>query len=108
MPSPELLRPAPPSSIAFKTARLSLGRWPVDKIKIVKLPIDLEIRDVILNPCPLTSASFQDDVNRYSGVSNLDSSGPICIEAYSASRQFQSRAGAARRAEFDRLLRLYA
>jgi hypothetical protein len=37
----------------------------------------LDILDVVLKPCPSTAASFQADVDRYSGVTDLDWSGPI-------------------------------
>jgi Peptidase family M28 len=77
MPSPELLGPAPAQSSGFRTARLALGRLPLDKIEVAKPPLDIDILDLILSPCPSTAASFQADVDRYSGVSDLGGSGPI-------------------------------
>ena len=74
-PSPELLEAAPDSSIAFQSARLAIGRWPIEKVKAVR--ITPNILNVILNPCPSTAASFQADVDRYRGASNLDAAGPI-------------------------------
>jgi hypothetical protein len=77
MPSPELNEPAPSSGSAFRTARRALAKWPLDKVNVAWLPIDPGILNVILAKCPSTAASFQAVVNRYSGVSDLDNSGPI-------------------------------
>ncbi|GAJ06960.1 unnamed protein product, partial [marine sediment metagenome] len=63
--------------IALQRARLALGKWPPEKLKITKIPLDLDILDVTLNPCHTIAASFQADVDRYSGASNIDSSGQI-------------------------------
>lgn len=77
MPSPELLQPAPNTSITFREAQTALGKWPIDKVKMGRIQIDPDILDIILNRCPSTAVSFQADVDRYRGASNLDSSGPI-------------------------------
>lgn len=75
MPSPEILEPVPDSSSEFQIARLAFGGWPAEKVKVV--PIPPIVTHVILNPCSSTAASFQADVDRYRGASNLDAAGPI-------------------------------
>jgi hypothetical protein len=74
-PSPELLQPPPPADSVLRTARLALGRWPLQQIKVIQIPPDFP--KIVLNLCPATASSLQADVDRYSGVSNLDASGPI-------------------------------
>ncbi len=77
MPSPELLQPATNTSIAIREAQVAFGKWPLDKVKVGRIQIDPDILDIILNRCPSTAISFQADIDRYRGASNLDSSGPI-------------------------------
>jgi hypothetical protein len=77
MPNPELLKPADFSSGARRKARLALGQWPLEKLKGAEIAVTIDIMDLILKKCPSTAASFQQDVDRYSGASDLDCSGPI-------------------------------
>jgi hypothetical protein len=77
VPDLKLLEPAPASSIASRQARLAVGRWPAGKVKFARLPPVSEFPDVTGNLCPSTAASFQADVHRYSGASDLGSAGPI-------------------------------
>src|SRR5262245_676896 len=77
MPRPELLQPAFSSSSAVRRSRLALGRWPPEKVKVKRVVIDPDILDLLFNPCPSSAATFQADVDRFSGVTNLDDSGPV-------------------------------
>jgi hypothetical protein len=77
MPTPELLRPAPDPSVDFGRIQLDLSRWPLKKIKITQIPLDRGILNLIPTLRPMTATSFQADVDRYAGFSNLDSSGPV-------------------------------
>jgi hypothetical protein len=77
LPSPDLLRPAPVAANATREARLALGKWPAKRVKIRKISPALKVRDLILTACPSTAASFQADVDRYSGLSDLDGGGPV-------------------------------
>jgi hypothetical protein len=77
MPSPDLLQPAFCSSVAVRRTRLALGRWPLEKVKVERVPIDPDILDILRVPCPSSAATFQADVDRFCGVSNLDGAGPV-------------------------------
>lgn len=77
IPSPELLRPALDSSIILQRTRLALDRWPLEGLKVARIRREWDIRDVVLTLCPSTAASFQANVDRYSGASDIDSSGPL-------------------------------
>lgn len=73
-PSPELLEPPVDPANEARGARLRMARWPLDRIEITDLDIALPHRYWI---CPASAASIQTDVNRYSGVADLDAAGPV-------------------------------
>jgi Peptidase family M28 len=78
MPDPTLLAPISDSSSLSRKMELTLSRWPLQKTKIIRLPLDqTSLREIAPGVRPSESSSFQDDVYRYSGLSNLDTSGPI-------------------------------
>ena len=77
MPTPELLNPAYDHSGALRRARLAIGQWPLEKLQGIQIHREFDILDIILKRCPSTAASFQADVDRYSGAADLDSAGPI-------------------------------
>ncbi|MCP4203765.1 MAG: Zn-dependent exopeptidase M28 [bacterium] len=76
-PHPSLLKPAPQPDDRLRAERLALGRWPIEKAKVTKLTYDHLKGKLLSLVCPVSDASFQADVDRYSGASPLDSSGPI-------------------------------
>jgi Peptidase family M28 len=74
-PDPGLLRPAPPAADA--QASLVAGAWMRAGAKIVlERPPVLDLK-VLLPSCPGSAASFQADIDRFSGVTPLDASGTI-------------------------------
>jgi hypothetical protein len=77
MPAPGIMRPASGSSAAYKTAQLAVSRLTFREHKLVTVPIDPDILRLVLYPCPSTMTTLQSDVDRYSGVTNLDASGPV-------------------------------
>lgn len=77
MPSPELLHTVPDSNDTMQSIRLALGRWPQDKFKATKIPYDILIPEIFPTICPSSGVSFQADVDCFTGVSDIDSSGPI-------------------------------
>lgn len=77
IPCPELMQPAVDASVALRKSRLTLRHWPQEMIQVTTPARHPELSPVILQLCPSTMSSFQTDISRFSGLCNLDSSGPI-------------------------------
>src|SRR5687767_2015587 len=73
-PRPDLLRMQPPPRGA-RAAQLVAGRLPQGKVRVDDRLRDLF--DILFRSCPASAASFQSDVDRYSGAANLDAAGAI-------------------------------
>jgi len=71
IPSPELLR-APIVSAADRPA---LAPWPVRPE--ILIPVDRPVLRPLLPSCATVTASYEQDLNRYTGVTALDSTGPV-------------------------------
>ncbi len=82
IPDPNLLRAAPITSA-------SRGPLEIDKLPegiLEKVKIDPLVRDILIltkPSCAAVTACYEDDLDRYTGVTDLDSSGPI-ISRHSA------------------------
>lgn len=76
-PSPELLAPAPGAKYEERLALLEMVRWPWGKLKATRVSLFPDLAQLLPPPCPATAASFQADVDRFSGVAALDATGPI-------------------------------
>lgn len=73
-PRPGLLHMRPPAR-ASRDAQFVTGRLPLEKLRISEWIRDL--LELLFRTCPATAASFQSDVDRFSGAASLDSSGAI-------------------------------
>lgn len=74
-PRPELLIRPPRSKHHLYSVEHDLARFPLEKVDIREYQIDWELYPT-LYVCP-SASSIQSDVDRYSGVANLDGSGPV-------------------------------
>jgi hypothetical protein len=76
VPSPELLRPAVLDSVANES--IDAGALPEDIVETVPKPvIDPRILRILRASCPVITASYQSDLDRYTGVTPLDAAGAI-------------------------------
>lgn len=77
-PSPEIMRPAPYSGDEAREELFSVGRFPLEKVKVTRAIADIALRfPTLLRRCPVSAADFQATADRYSGAADLDASGPI-------------------------------
>lgn len=78
-PRPELLSQAPSSSSAAYKSELLFAKWPrelLTEFKIEHAEITKPVGPLV-TMCPATSESFQNNLDRFTGVATLDGSGPI-------------------------------
>ena len=75
-PNPGLFAPPPPSSSALRRARVAVGRFPLEKLELTLNPHIIDLSHLPLF-CPTDAATFQSDVDRYSGNAPLDAAGPV-------------------------------
>lgn len=77
-PDPTLFKPISQPSSFLRTAEMTLARWPLQKTKITRILTDQQsLIGLAPGKSPVDPASFQVDVDRYSGATDLDSSGAI-------------------------------
>lgn len=77
-PDPTLFKPISQPSSFLRTAEMTLARWPLQKTKITRILTDQQsLIELAPGKSPVDPASFQVDVDRYSGATDLDSSGAI-------------------------------
>src|SRR5215212_2983835 len=76
-PDPTLFKPISQPSNFLRTAEMTFARWPLQKTKITQISTDQSLIGVAPSKSPVDPASFQVDVDRYSGATDLDSSGVI-------------------------------
>jgi hypothetical protein len=76
-PDPTLFKPISQPSNFLRTAEMTLARWPLKKTKITQISTDQSLIGVAPTKNPVDPASFQVNVDRYSGATDLDSSGTI-------------------------------
>ena len=76
-PDPTLLKPISQPSNFLRTAEITLARWPLQKTKITRISTDQSLIGLAPSKSPVDPASFQVDVDRYSGAIDLDSSGAV-------------------------------
>ncbi len=76
MPSPQLLKPAIRDSL--DNDAIDPRSLPTDIIEPVKkIVIDPKILRILRPACTVVTASYESDLNRYTGVTALDANGPI-------------------------------
>jgi hypothetical protein len=76
MPSPQLLKPAIRDSL--DSDAINLGALPEDIFEPVKKSvIDPKILRILRPACTVVTASYESDLDRYTGISALDANGPI-------------------------------
>jgi hypothetical protein len=76
-PDPTLFKPISQPSNFLRTAEMTLARWPLQKTKITRISTDQSLIGVAPTKSPVDPASFQVDVDRYSGATDLDTSGAL-------------------------------
>ena len=83
-PNPTLLKPVSEPSNALREADITFARWPLNKTKITRVATSSDqalFESAAAPPPPKLSAvdpvSFQSNINRYSGISDLDNDGKI-------------------------------
>jgi hypothetical protein len=77
-PDPSLLKATPPPvSNLMRSAEVAFSRWPLNKTKINPINGDMTLSEFIPKKSPVDPMSFQQDIDRYGGNSNLDGSGPL-------------------------------
>ena len=78
-PDPSLLKPiTPPASSLARAGDMTFSRWPLNKTKITPITADRTLFEfVVPEKDPIDLMSFQRDIDRYGGNSDLDGSGPV-------------------------------
>jgi Peptidase family M28 len=77
-PDPSLLKTTPPPvSNLMRSAETTFSRWPLNKTKITPINGDMTLSEFIPEKDPVDPITFQKDIDRYGGNSNLDGSGPL-------------------------------
>ena len=78
-PDPSLLKPTSASASSLSWAgEMAFSRWPLNKTRITPIAVtDTTLRELVPEDGPIDSLSFQSDIARYGGNSDLDGSGPI-------------------------------
>src|SRR5215211_7510293 len=78
-PDPSLLKTTPPPvSNLMRSAEITFSRWPLNKTKITPINGDMALSELFIpEKDPVDPMSFQKDIDRYGGNSNLDGSGPL-------------------------------
>lgn len=72
-PNPELLKPLPDAQHRLERA---LSDWPLEHAQFERQAFEFELPHILWN-CPASASDIQSDVNRYSGVADLDAAGPV-------------------------------
>lgn len=72
-PNPELLLPVPDAKYRVERA---MGYWPLEQARLEQVELEFDFPHVRWI-CPAAAGELQSDVDRYTGVSNLDSAGTV-------------------------------
>jgi hypothetical protein len=77
IPDPSLFKPTLEPSAMIKPNRISVSRWPSKKTKIVPIYTDKPTLEFTSIVDPIDSSVYQQYLDKYSGVSNIDNNGLI-------------------------------